>query len=98
MTRLLNSYILGWYYPVKPELSAQIAGTGCFCIAVDDAFEADEPDGCNDIELAVLWAANGQRPQVKHVGVDHCGFDTFVAEQLLHGADIVAGLEQVGGK
>jgi len=32
------------------------------------------------------------------VGVDHGGFDVFVAEQFLHGANVVAILEQVGGE
>jgi len=32
------------------------------------------------------------------MGIDHRGFDIFVAQQLLHRADIVAIFEQVGGK
>ena len=31
------------------------------------------------------------------MGVDHGGFDIFVAEEFLHGADVVSVLEQVGG-
>lgn len=32
------------------------------------------------------------------MGIDHGGGDVGVAEQLLHGADVVAVLEQVGGE
>ena len=35
---------------------------------------------------------------VENVHVDLCGLDVLVAEQLLHGADVVACFEQVGGK
>jgi hypothetical protein len=35
---------------------------------------------------------------IEDVGVDHGGFDIFVAEEFLDGADVVAVLEQVGGK
>ena len=34
---------------------------------------------------------------LKDVGVDHGGFDIFVAEEYLDGADVVSVLEQVGG-
>jgi hypothetical protein len=32
------------------------------------------------------------------MGIDHGGFDILVAQQLLNGADVVATLEQMGGK
>ena len=32
------------------------------------------------------------------VGIDHGGFDVFVAEEFLDGADVVAALEEVGGE
>jgi len=32
------------------------------------------------------------------VGVDHCGFQVFVPEQFLHGADVSALFQQVGGE
>ena len=32
------------------------------------------------------------------MGVDHGGFDDFVSEEFLYGADVVAVLEEVGGK
>jgi hypothetical protein len=35
---------------------------------------------------------------VEDVGVDHGGGDVAVAEELLDGADVVASLEEVGGK
>ena len=40
-------------------------------------------------------AAHAQPAPVEDVGVDHRGGHFAVAEQLLHGADVVAGLEQV---
>jgi len=43
-------------------------------------------------------ASHGQRSQVGHVRVDHCRFDVLVAEQLWHGANVVAGFEQVRGE
>ena len=35
---------------------------------------------------------------IEDVGVDHRRLDVLVAEQLLDGADVVAGHKQVGGK
>ena len=35
---------------------------------------------------------------MQDVGVDLGGFDVFVAEEFLDGADVVAGFEQVGGE
>lgn len=35
---------------------------------------------------------------MEDVGVDHGGFDVFVAEEFLDGADVVAALEEVGGE
>lgn len=32
------------------------------------------------------------------MGVDHGGFDVFVSEEFLHGADVVVGLQEVGGE
>lgn len=43
-------------------------------------------------------AANGHRADLEHVGVDHGGLDVFMAEQILDGADVVTGFEQVGGE
>ena len=37
-------------------------------------------------------------PFVDHMGVDHGGFEVFVAEEFLYGADVVAVLEEMGGK
>jgi hypothetical protein len=39
-----------------------------------------------------------QPSAIEDVGVDHRGFHIGVAEQFLHGADIVAGFEQVSGE
>ncbi len=32
------------------------------------------------------------------MGVDHGGADVFVTEEFLDGADVIAGLEKVGGE
>jgi hypothetical protein len=32
------------------------------------------------------------------MGVDHCGGDIGMAEEFLHGANVVAAFEQVGGE
>jgi hypothetical protein len=41
-----------------------------------------------------LWTAKGAA--VEDVGVDLGGADVLVAEELLDGADVVAGLEEMG--
>ena len=41
-------------------------------------------------------AAHRAAAQVQHMGVDHRGGHIRVVEQGLHGADVVAALEQVG--
>jgi len=53
----------------------------------------------------VQWAADCQTASVEHVGVDHGRLDVFVAEELLHRANIarrvaslIAVLQQVGGE
>ena len=46
----------------------------------------------------IEWAANGFWTLVQHMGVDHDCFYIFVPKQLLHGADVIAGFQQVGGK
>ena len=43
-------------------------------------------------------AAHATPAAIEHVGVDHRGFHIGMAEQLLHGADVVARLQQVGGE
>ena len=35
---------------------------------------------------------------IENMGVDHRGFDIFVAEEFLDGADVVAALQEVGGE
>ena len=44
------------------------------------------------------WAADGFGAFVKNMGVDHGGFDIFVAEQFLNSADVVTCFKQMGGK
>ena len=42
--------------------------------------------------------AHGKSAAIEDVRVDHGGFHILVAEEFLHGADIVAVLKQVGGE
>ena len=35
---------------------------------------------------------------IENMGGDHCGFDIFVSEEFLDGADVVAALQEVGGE
>ena len=46
----------------------------------------------------VQRAADGHSTSVEDVEVDHRGLDVLVAEQLLHCADVVAVLKQMGGE
>ncbi len=39
-----------------------------------------------------------QTTALKDVGVNHGGFDIFIAEEFLDGANVVAILKQVGGE
>ena len=51
------------------------------------------------IALSVIQRAfNRPVAALEHVRVDHGGIDILVTEQFLHGADIVAILEKLGGK
>ena len=47
--------------------------------------------------LCVEGAYHAASATVEDVDVDHGGFDFFVAEEFLDGADVVAALEEVGG-
>ena len=47
---------------------------------------------------AVQRAAHRAAAHAQHVGVDHRGADVGVAQQFLHGADVVTRLQQMGGK
>src|SRR5690606_11197691 len=49
-------------------------------------------------EHQVQRAGDAPASYLEHVGVDHGGADIGVTEQLLHGADVIPGLQQVGGK
>jgi len=46
----------------------------------------------------VRGAAYSQWAAVEHMGVDHGGAHILMAQQLLDGADVLAPLQQVGGK
>lgn len=47
---------------------------------------------------AVRGAAHRAAPPVQDMGVDHRGAHILVAQELLDGPDVVAILEEVGGK
>ena len=49
-------------------------------------------------ELGVEGGFDGGGTALEDVGVDHGGFDVFVSEKFLDGANIVAVLEEVGSK
>src|SRR5262245_61098473 len=51
--------------------------------------------GARDREDPVRRARHTGRAAIQDVGVDHCGGEIAVAEQLLHGSDVAAVLEQV---
>ena len=42
--------------------------------------------------------ADGESAAIQNVGVDLSGLDIFVAEEFLHGADVVSRFEQMSGK
>jgi len=46
----------------------------------------------------VEGAADGQAASIEDVSVNHRRFHILMPEQFLHGADIVAILQQVGGE
>jgi len=48
--------------------------------------------------LVVEGGFDGKAAAVEDVGIYHCGFDVFVAEEFLDGADVVAALQKVGGE
>uniref|UniRef100_A4XWW2 Uncharacterized protein n=1 Tax=Ectopseudomonas mendocina (strain ymp) TaxID=399739 RepID=A4XWW2_ECTM1 len=47
---------------------------------------------------AIQRAEHRQAAAVEHMGVDHGGLHVSMAEQLLHSADVLSRLQQVGGK
>jgi len=55
-------------------------------------------DGSTLPSEGIQGADNPQGAFVEHVGVDHRGFDLRVAKKLLHGADVLACLQKMGGE
>lgn len=53
---------------------------------------------CGACGRSIKRAADCVGAAVQHMGVNLGGLDIFVAEQFLHCADVVARLEEVGGK
>ena len=47
---------------------------------------------------AVERALHSQWTATEHMGVDHRGAKILVSQQLLNRADVVSGLQEVGGK
>jgi len=47
---------------------------------------------------SVQWAAHGCVVPGDEVGVGHSGFEVFVADEFLDGADVVAGFQEVDGE
>ncbi len=47
---------------------------------------------------AIQRTQHRQATSVEHMGVDHGGFHVRVAEQLLHGANVLACLQKMRGK
>ena len=48
--------------------------------------------------LTIQRTLDSQSPALKHMSIDHCCFDILVSEEFLNCADVVAVLEQMGGK
>src|SRR3972149_6734716 len=48
--------------------------------------------------LTIQRTLDSQTPALKHMSIDHCCFDILVSEEFLNCADVVAVLEQMGGK
>ena len=71
------------------------AGRGCVIRAARGGVAVVGDNGC---ERLVEGAADAEGAAVEDVGVDHGGGDVAVAEELLDSANVVAGLEEVGGE
>jgi hypothetical protein len=61
-----------------------------------EAAAASARDGVAVELLPIERAADGQAAALQDVRGDHRGFDVFMVEQLLGGADVIAMFEQVG--
>jgi len=48
--------------------------------------------------LGIEWSAIASATSIEDMGVDHRRFDTFMTQQFLDGADVIAVFEQVSGK
>jgi hypothetical protein len=48
--------------------------------------------------VLIQWAADGKPPAIEDVGVDHGSLHVFVPQQLLDGANVVTGFQEVGGE
>src|SRR5512139_1445323 len=47
---------------------------------------------------AIGWALHAVTTAVEHMGVDHGGLHIAMAQKFLHGADVIACLQQLRGK
>ncbi len=55
-------------------------------------------DRLRGLEEPVRGTANGSRPTVQDVGVNHGGADVGMAQEFLDGSNIVAILQQMSGE
>ena len=46
----------------------------------------------------IQWADDTHGASIQHVGIDHRGLDVRVAQQLLHGTDVLPRFQQVGSE
>jgi hypothetical protein len=58
--------------------------------------DRDRPLEC--LTCDIKGADHSSSAAIENVGIDHGGFDIFVTEEFLDGADVVAVLEEVGCK
>lgn len=54
---------------------------------------------CQEVKISLIqWTSDGQAAALENMSIDHGGAHIFVAEEFLYGADVVAGLQEVGSE
>ena len=48
--------------------------------------------------VKIGWAADALAAFVQNVSIDHCRSNVTMAQEFLHGADVVTGFDEVGGE
>ena len=51
-----------------------------------------------DRSQRIKWALHAHPTLPNNVGIDHCGLNVLVTEQLLYRPDVIVGLQQLCGK